>query len=467
MKMNKKEIKKSLLIKSFIFIFILTGLFLSIQFVSSNTLNSNFDSITYSNNDLTVDFITNGQSQGQAILKSHKSVNEIVHYGLGEQVVMSYEFNMKNPNQNVINDPIFINKRTGKEIQRLYSFVYWGEKTIQQNVSTLITPANNQTNESAVYSYSLENYTYFDWLPYNIRDLPNGKILIGLKTNVQAGDFIDGIWSISNKKIKKHAVWTADLNTNLISYYKLDESSGTTAIDSFGNNNGTTTGATVNVAGKINKSYSFDGVGDEVDTGIDTEANFNQDKTINVWYKSTATDIRIIVGKFSGSGDDYWLGVIAGGGFRFSFDPVGSISYTGGNSNDGNWHMATAVVNTNGNYEFYFDGSYVGGFAYSSISPSGNLILGAFGTGGSTTYDFNGKIDEVGIWNRSLTSTEVAQLYNSGIGISLTIDSSPILTTQTPTDLTYNSVTLNGNLTDLGTENGGNVFFQYIRTSDI
>jgi len=46
-----------------------------------------------------------------------------------------------------------------------------------------------------------------------------------------------------------HALLTDDL----VSYYKLDETSGTTAVDSFGSNDGTVNGATVNQTGKIGK----------------------------------------------------------------------------------------------------------------------------------------------------------------------------------------------------------------------
>ena len=44
----------------------------------------------------------------------------------------------------------------------------------------------------------------------------------------------------------------------IVSYYKLDEASGT-VIDTVGTNNGTNYGATPNVAGKIETAYDFDG----------------------------------------------------------------------------------------------------------------------------------------------------------------------------------------------------------------
>ena len=70
------------------------------------------------------------------------------------------------------------------------------------------------------------------------------------------------------------------LTTNLISYYKLDESSGD-AIDAHGSNDGTVTGATQNVAGKINTAYSFDGAGQDRVSTFTTPAN----GTISLWVK--------------------------------------------------------------------------------------------------------------------------------------------------------------------------------------
>ena len=70
-----------------------------------------------------------------------------------------------------------------------------------------------------------------------------------------------------------------------IAYYKLDETSGTTAIDSVAGNDGTNNGATVNVAGKIGKAYSFT-VNDYVNLdAILSEIEDNTKGTICTWIK--------------------------------------------------------------------------------------------------------------------------------------------------------------------------------------
>jgi hypothetical protein len=55
-----------------------------------------------------------------------------------------------------------------------------------------------------------------------------------------------------------------NLLDGLVSYWKFDETSGTTSYDAVGSNDGTITGATINQTGKINTAYDFDGTDDNV-----------------------------------------------------------------------------------------------------------------------------------------------------------------------------------------------------------
>ena len=80
-----------------------------------------------------------------------------------------------------------------------------------------------------------------------------------------------------------------------------------------------------------------------------------------------------------------------------------------------------------------------GAFVNSVALPALTTIIGAEISIGSqqdgTTRYWTGKIDEVGIWNKALTSTEISELYNqtvptftigveqSQFGVSTTLDS--------------------------------------------
>lgn len=105
--------------------------------------------LTYSNNDLKVDFdntflgLFEISHIGTAELKSHKSVDEILKFGYGkEEVVMYYDFNFLELYGNGLGEVFFTDMRTGEEINKNYSFVYWGDK--ERNVyGTVLTGVVN------------------------------------------------------------------------------------------------------------------------------------------------------------------------------------------------------------------------------------------------------------------------------------------------------------------------------------
>ena len=100
--------------------------------------------LTYSNDDLKVN-LNNwwglGKNYGTAELKSHPSIDYVKQVGLGSQVVMWYDFNFMELYSKGIGNPEFKDMRTGKTVDRDYSFVYWGEK--QRNIYSEVCDENN------------------------------------------------------------------------------------------------------------------------------------------------------------------------------------------------------------------------------------------------------------------------------------------------------------------------------------
>jgi len=82
----------------------------------------------------------------------------------------------------------------------------------------------------------------------------------------------------------------------------------------------------------------------------------------------------------------------------------------------------------------------------SDTSPSGTpiqsyseIIFGAEDDDSGVGQFFKGIIDEVGIWNRALTSTEISELYNSGNGLQYPFGISPTNFTITAQDKSTNT----------------------------
>src|SRR3989338_5105623 len=77
----------------------------------------------------------------------------------------------------------------------------------------------------------------------------------------------------------------ADIVTGLVSHWKMDETSGTTATDSVGTNTGTVSGATF-TAGKIGNALSFNGT-----TNYVSVPRMNYDEiTLSAWFYKNAND---------------------------------------------------------------------------------------------------------------------------------------------------------------------------------
>jgi hypothetical protein len=74
---------------------------------------------------------------------------------------------------------------------------------------------------------------------------------------------------------------------------------------------------------------------------------------------------------------------------------------------DNEWHHVVAVYQ-GASVDIYCDGSFKGSGAINPIVANDRPLF----FGGMQDQYFNGKMDEVAIWNRSLSSDEVSSLYN-------------------------------------------------------
>ena len=99
--------------------------------------------------------------------------------------------------------------------------------------------------------------------------------------------------------------------------------------------------------------------------------------------------------------------------------------YTGGGENTsytpnpatlvGDWHLIVATYNSSGTgfRDIYWDGTQVASYAGGVDSAS---KISTFNIGYSTVFggrDFDGLIDEVGVWNYALSASQVANIYAS------------------------------------------------------
>ncbi|OGH14905.1 MAG: hypothetical protein A2687_04640 [Candidatus Levybacteria bacterium RIFCSPHIGHO2_01_FULL_38_26] len=208
----------------------------------------------------------------------------------------------------------------------------------------------------------------------------------------------------------------------IVGEYGLDENSGTVINDSSGNsNNGTAQNGPVWSAGKYGSALHFDGVNDHI--SIPNSPSLNPTNiTVSAWINSTAsTADGIIVNK---GPSHYQLRIVSGTTFRVVIDT--DVGFTQLNSSfnfsPNTWYHIAGTYDGS-TVKAYVNGTQINSGALTGNIESGSDILeiGARFTDTSTPLNFfKGYIDEVRVYNRALTLSEIQTDMDTPIGGSST-----------------------------------------------
>jgi len=225
---------------------------------------------------------------------------------------------------------------------------------------------------------------------------------------------------------------TALAQTTLLAHWRLDETSGTVAVDSSGNGNDgvyTGTGFTLGVPGTCANSTAVDFDGADAYVKIGSSPGLDalvSDFTVASWVN---IDVGLLMRIFSnerinGIGGSWALGPQVGGNLRFTtlgvqdYDQVSSVVV-------GNWHHIALVFDANFMAHFYLDGVLQGSVAGGAPgnAPTPVWFIGVLDLTGPFPEWFDGQIDDVQIYSGSATADEVLDLFQnpcdslgSGIG---------------------------------------------------
>jgi len=205
-------------------------------------------------------------------------------------------------------------------------------------------------------------------------------------------------------------------------------------VSKYGNNGTVSGGAVWNSSGKYRGAYEFDGVNDYVEVQDDVSLNFsNGSFSFSVWM-NPLTNNAIDIGVLDKGAGDWSSGLAPNYGWYFgSLTTSSKYNFIVSDGDEGvygdrlpfgdldnqGWvHVVVTVDSAND------DSPYIRGYlnavntriiertskSFDSIDTTYNLYIGK-----SRQYsrEFNGTIDEVRIWNRSLSAEEVKQIYYS------------------------------------------------------
>jgi len=217
-------------------------------------------------------------------------------------------------------------------------------------------------------------------------------------------------------------------DTSLVGYWKFDEGSGTTAYDASGHgNNGTLTNGPAYTTAKVgNYALSFSSSSNNY-VKMGNLFNFSSTGTFSgsAWIKLSFSSglANVII-------DDSWIQASQNAWNFYTESTNGYLKFYGGVSGssgnaigtkvvaDNNWHYVVFTYN-NKVVTFYIDGvkdvsgvaNMVGNGTMSTINY-GTLVGANFNTNNNNFTNYaNGLIDDVRVYNRALSATEIQAIY--------------------------------------------------------
>jgi parallel beta-helix repeat protein len=210
--------------------------------------------------------------------------------------------------------------------------------------------------------------------------------------------------------------------TGLVGLWHLNSINSTNyTLDSSGNNNNGklynfSTNPPTTTTGKLGNAIQFDGVNTDINIS-DTSILRIYPVTVSAWVYPTATMWGDITQKGSNMNPGAWeldessIGHIIFGYWNGTTNQAYDTGYT---LNNNNWYHIVGIIksynSTATQILVYANGNQVASNIYNTIpsfTDAGPMVIGGNGRNGY----FNGTIDEVSIWNRSLTADEIYELY--------------------------------------------------------
>ncbi len=258
-------------------------------------------------------------------------------------------------------------------------------------------------------------------------------------TGAKTAGFIAGAATTAIHATQVISIEATACITETLAYWKFDETSGPSYDDFQSNHDAQCAGVCPASLAKgwVNGAQTFNGTSTGIDVpAIPNDNSFNWDKnesfSIELWMKgvpgktcavSGIPNNEVIIGRDDKANSPlhWWVGCTGGtGAARFQLeDTTGSNSLLEGPAiNDGAWHHLVGVRDGASNVNrLYVDGvevdSAVKVYTTGFTSATAALNIGWLNRSGG--FHFEGVIDEVAIYHKSLSVSEIQAHYNNGV----------------------------------------------------
>ncbi len=416
---------KIILIFGIIFVVLLVGIGIVLSFGNVGEYNEEEQTMIIRKSVLSQGVLAEAQLKTSQVVR--------VFRGNGRQIA---EFDLNNNEKSyskVFTDMEFYDMNKGmKKFDREFTYKYkrsLGFKTVNDYVK--VCEEKQTTNGTQYESCSQEivgshQEEKFEWVELDTsKELPIGQITIGIFTDVYAGDKVEWIPTLFGVRINQWAQWEDFMNVSLLAYYSFEEDSGTNLPDVSGDpsKNGTLTNmedGDWNIGGGIlGNSLSFGGTDEYVNmpyTIADTTG------TLSFWVNSTGVSGGILGRDDTGSNAGDWtMFHSAGSVVSFTIDDGGGAHTISSDDDLPNAWTHVVLLWGTGGMKMYINGTLqIDDDAYTGAPTLGSpWAIGAFYKDTGPVNAYIGQVDEIGLWNRRLNTTEIDNLWNNGAGITL------------------------------------------------
>ena len=251
------------------------------------------------------------------------------------------------------------------------------------------------------------------------------------------------------------------LPAGLVSWWRAEEN----AVDFIGGANGTPYGGVTFATGRVGQCFAFNGVNGAINVPDTPALALTNSLTIECWLLVTNAPSAPAMVLFRGDNrsglDPYYLVVmpVTGTSATLNFVVINQANVSANVSSAmpmGGWtHVAATLDDATGLMTLYTNG-VVAAQLTTTVRPLGPLDAGyqpGIGIGnaqsqpGQFNYPFRGCIDELSVYSRALSATEVQGIYNAGSNGKCT---TPMITSQPQSQIGYWEESVVFNVTAVG-----------------
>jgi hypothetical protein len=219
-----------------------------------------------------------------------------------------------------------------------------------------------------------------------------------------------GPWSLSTG---------SSVSDSLVALWHMDEGSGDIVYDETDNDNDGTIFGPIWTTGKYDDALSFDGVDDYVSIPSVMPINYDVDFTISVWIyvEEGSSDHWVIRIGDRGDTGDFMAGINVKYDqvfFCCAEEMVTWETTSGFDISDNVWYHVVGV-NQDRDMRLYVNGVFYDNAAFTRSTTTSDTGEGTIGRYYSAVNAFDGIIDDVAIFDKALSASEVEDLYNNGL----------------------------------------------------